>query len=297
MQKRKSYIDLHIHTLNSDGYYFPKEIIDLAQKNDTNFIAISDHDSINGLSEFKLNLKEGMIGVSGVEFSSFILINNKKIKLHILGYGFDVDNPKILTLLNEMKQKRITSHVNLLNTVKDKLLRLPEDSLSKIDMERYCWFDREFVKCLEKEKYPTDIIDYYKKYFKSNKFSYGSEYGLDVSRVIDAIKSANGYVVLAHPMAYKLDRDDVTEIIRKLTILGIDGIEVYQSDCKAEDSLYLMEVADRYNLLSSVGSDFHRDFNSDGRSIGIGINSNLCIEETSLTNKILELKKCFKGSK
>lgn len=297
MQKRKSYIDLHIHTLNSDGYYSPKEIIDLAQKNDTDFIAISDHDSINGLSEFKLNLKEGMIGVSGVEFSSFILINNKKIKLHILGYGFDVDNPKILTLLNEMKQKRITSHVDLLNTVKDKLLRLPEDSLSKIDMERYCWFDREFVKCLEKEEYPTDIIDYYKKYFKSNKFSYGSEYDLDVSRVIDAIKSANGYVVLAHPMAYKLDRDDVTEIIRKLTNLGIDGIEVYQSDCKAEDSLYLMEVADRYNLLSSVGSDFHRDFNSDGRSIGIGINSNLCIEETSLTNKILELKKCFKGSK
>lgn len=297
MQKRKSYIDLHIHTLNSDGHYSPKEIIDLAQQNDTDFIAISDHDSINGLSEFKLNLKEGMIGVSGVEFSSFILINNKKIKLHILGYGFDVDNPKILTLLNEMKQKRITSHIDLLNTVKDKLLRLPEDSLSKIDMERYCWFDREFVKCLEKEGYPTDIIDYYKKYFKSNKFSYGSEYDLDVSRVIDAIKSANGYVVLAHPMAYKLDRDDVTEIIRELTNLGIDGIEVYQSDCKAEDSLYLMQVADRYNLLSSVGSDFHIDFNSDSRSIGIGINSNLCIEETSLTNKILELKKCFKGSK
>lgn len=297
MQKSKKYIDLHIHTLNSDGYYSPKEIIDLAQKNDTNFIAISDHDSINGLSEFKSNLKEGMIGVFGVEFSSFILINNKKIKLHILGYGFDVDNPKILTLLNEMKQKRITSHVNLLNMVKDELLRLPEDSLSKIDMQRYCWFDREFVKCLEKEEYPIDIIDYYKKYFKSNKFSYGPEYDLDVSRVIDAIKSANGYVVLAHPMAYKLDRDDITEIIKKLTNFGIDGIEVYQSDCKVEDSLYLMEVADKYNLLKSVGSDFHRDFNSDGRSIGVGINDNLCIEETSLTNKIMELKKCFKGSK
>lgn len=297
MQKGHNYIDLHIHTLNSDGYYSPKEVIDVAQKNDTNFIAISDHDSINGVSEFKLNLREGMFGISGVEFSSFILINNKKIKLHILGYGFDVDNPKILTLLNEMKEKRIAAHVNLLNMVKDNLLKLPEDSLSKIDMERYCWFDREFVKCLEKEKYPFEIIEYYKKYFKNNKFSYGPEYDLEASRVIDAIKSANGYVVLAHPMAYKLNREEVTEIIKKLTFLGIDGIEVYQSDCKFEDSLYLMEVADRYNLLKSVGSDFHRDFNSDGRSIGIGINGNLCIEETSLTSKILELKKYFKGSK
>lgn len=198
MLKRKSYIDLHIHTLNSDDYYSSKEIIDLAQKNETNFIAITDHDSINGLSEFKLNLKEGMTGVSGVEFSSFILINNKKIKLHILGYGFDANNPKILALLNEMKEKRVASHLNLLNMVKDKLLKLPEDSLSKIDMERYCWFDREFVKCLEKEEYPIDIIDYYKNYFKSNKFSYGTEYDLDAKRVIDAIKSANGYVVLAH---------------------------------------------------------------------------------------------------
>ena len=120
---------------------------------------------------------------------------------------------------------------------------------------------------------------------------------MEVQRVIDAIHSADGFVVLAHPMAYKLTRDEVTNIISKLSDLGIDGIEVYQSDCSVGDSLYLMQLADKFNLLQSVGSDFHRDFNSDGRMIGKGIDNNLCIEETSLTNKLLSLKKDFRRNK
>ena len=116
-------------------------------------------------------------------------------------------------------------------------------------------------------------------------------------RVIDAIHSADGFVVLAHPMAYKLTSDEVTNIISKLSDLGIDGVEVYQSDCSVGDSLYLMQLADKFNLLQSVGSDFHRNFNSDGRMIGKGIDNNLCIEETSLTNKLLSLKKDFRRNK
>ena len=79
MQKMSGYIDLHIHTTNSDGHFSPKEIVNLAYDNNTSFISISDHDSINGIEELKENLKDGMIGINGVEFSSYILINNKKL--------------------------------------------------------------------------------------------------------------------------------------------------------------------------------------------------------------------------
>lgn len=293
----KSYIDLHIHTFNSDGYFSPTEIVDLSKTNNTNFIAISDHDTINGLNEFHKNLQSGMIGVDGVEFSSYIQLEDKKIKLHILGYGFEKNNTELLKLLNEQKEKRLKSHQMLLDFFKKQLTKLPEKSISQIDMERYCWFDREIIKCMEQEKYSQDIIEYYKEYFKNNKFSYGKEYDLEASRVINGIKSANGLVVLAHPMAYKLTKEEITKIIKQLAKLGIDGIEVYQSDCSYEDSLYLNAIAKKYNLLCSVGSDFHRIINTDGRLIGRGINDNLCIEETSLTNKILERKMYFKGGK
>lgn len=297
MQKKDNYIDLHIHTLNSDGQFSPQKIVDLAYDNDTNFISVTDHDSINGINQFKENLKIGMLGVNGVEFSSYIVVDNKKIKLHILGYCFDENNEKLQYLLNEMRAKRIKSHLKLLNNVKEELLSLPEKSLSMIDIEKYCWFDREFIKCLENENYSPDIIEYYRKFFKQNRFSYGADYDLDVKRVIDGIKSANGFVVLAHPMAYKLNREEVEKIIINLVNLGIDGIETYQSDCSFDDSLYLSELAHKYNLLESVGSDFHRVINSDGRIIGKGINENLCIKETTLTDKILENKKYFIGRK
>lgn len=293
MQKSNKYIDLHIHSINSDGFFSPSELISMADNNDTKLISISDHDSINGLKEFQSSLKKDMIGFSGVEFSSYILKNGKKIKLHILGYGFDENNIEMKKLLQEMKEKRIKAHLDLLNMVKEQLLNLPEKSLSKIDMERYCWFDREFIKCLEQENYPFEQIDYYKHFFKINRFSYGNDYEIDAKRVIDSIHSANGFAILAHPMDYKLSREDITNIILKLVEYGIDGIEVYQSDCNFEDSVYLNNLADKCNLLKSVGSDFHRDFNSDGRIIGKGINNNLCIEETTLTNKLLSLKKYY----
>lgn len=292
-----SYIDLHIHTFNSDGHYSPKEVIRVAKQNNTNFIAISDHDTIKGLDEFKSNLESGMIGVNGVEFSSYIVHDNKKVRLHILGYCFDKNNLKLLSLLSEMKEKRVSSHLHLLKMLREEIPNFPENNISKLDMEKYCWFDREIIKCLEGANYSIDTIEYYKEYFRYNKFSYGSDYDLKVKRVIDAIKSANGFVVLAHPMVYKINRDDITKIIIKLTTMGLDGIEIYQSDCSYEDSIYLKSLADKCNLLTSVGSDFHRSINSDGRIIGKGINQNLCVEETSLTNKILEKKKHFYGGR
>lgn len=107
MQKSNKYIDLHIHSINSDGFFSPSELISMADNNDTKLISISDHDSINGLKEFQSNLKEDMIGFSGVEFSSYILKNGKRIKLHILGYGFEENNIEMKKLLQEMKEKKL----------------------------------------------------------------------------------------------------------------------------------------------------------------------------------------------
>lgn len=293
----KKYIDLHIHTNDSDGFYTPTEIVNMAIKNNTNFISISDHDSIDGIESFKKSLNKNMIGVNGIEFSSFIIIDNEKIKLHILGYGFDEKNIEFLNLVNEMKAKRRNAHIDLLKFFRQRLIILSENSMESLNFDRYCWFDREFIKCMEKDNFSEELINYYKDYFKCNKFSYGNEYELDCRKVISAIKNADGYVVLAHPMSYKLNREKISRIISKLACYGIDGIEIYQSDCSIEDSLYLEQLAKKYCLLTSVGSDFHRNINSDGRMVGRGINNNLCITETSLTNKILEKKKYYKGAK
>lgn len=296
MEGPMKYIDLHIHTNKSDGFLEPKEVIALAKSTQTKVIAISDHDSIDGLLELKSNLYCGMIGINAVEFSSYIINNGTKIRIHVLGYGFDSKSRELLNLLKEMNEKRINAHIDLLKFLRMKIRELPEERISKLNMDRYCWFDREIIKCMELENYSPETIEKWKKYFKLNKFSYGEYYDLDVKRVISAIKNANGFAVLAHPMVYKLSRMELENIVSDLVLLGLDGIEIYQSDCSVSDSLYLKNLADKNNLLCSVGSDFHRSINSDGRLIGRGINDNLCVEQISLVDKVLEKKKYFVGN-
>lgn len=292
-------IDLHVHSNNSDGTFSPKQLINFASDNNVGIFAITDHDSISGLNEFKNNISENMLGINGIEFSSYIYDANQIIKIHILGYCFDENNLLFQSLVNEMKNKRINAHLKLLKELKSKIGMLPEDEIRKLDITRYCWFDREVIKCLETAGFKPELLDEIRNYYKINRFSYGIDYELDVRRVIDAIHLAGGYAVFAHPMAYRFstDRDMVKRIIDKLSVMGIDGIEIYQSDCTQKDTLWLKDITNSNNLLYSVGSDFHRTINSDGRQIGLGINNNLCITQTSLTNEIIKSKKYFRKVK
>lgn len=288
------YIDMHVHSDYSDGSFNVEEIVDIAKKNKTKILAIADHDCISSLVDLKKYLDNEMIGVKGVEFSSYINVYGKKYKLHILGYCFDEENIKFKSIISEMLEKRRKSHYDLLKLVKDKITNFPEENLYLVNTDKYCWFDRVLLKYLEDNNISKENLEYLQKYFKTNRFSYGNDYDLDVKTVIDAIHSAGGYVIFAHPMAYGYDNETVSIIINKLTELGIDGLESYQSDCTIENTIWLNSIASENNLLSSVGSDFHRTERSDGRMISLGIDNNLCIEETSLTNKILERKQFIK---
>lgn len=293
------FIDLHVHSNNSDGTFSPKQLVLMANKNNVGILSITDHDSISGLPEFQCTIPYGILGVKGIEFSSFIMVNNEKIKLHILGYGFDENNYLFQLLVKEMIEKRVDRHLKLIKDLREKIKKLPEEEIEKLNIYKYCWFDREVINCLEQAKYPKEIIDELRMYYKINRFSYGNDYDLDVKRVIEAIHAAGGYVVFAHPMAYKFsnDKDMVLKIINQLIYMGIDGIEIYQSDCSPENVLWLNKIVKGNNLLASVGSDFHRIIHSDDRQIGLGINNNLCRNETSLTNEIIKSRKYFKKVK
>ena len=293
MDTKREYIDMHIHSNKSDGDFSAKEIVELSLKNDTTMISITDHDTINAIDELNDSLPDNMIGVNGVEFSSYITVDNQRYKIHLLGYGFDPKNKSFYRIIDEMCQKRVIAHNNLIKEVNETITTIPEESIAKLDIERYSWFDREIIKQLKEDKFDRNTIDEIKKYFIQRRFNYDKNYYLESKRVIDTIHEAGGYAVFAHPMAYGLDNEIINKIIIKLTDLGIDGIEVFQSDCSREDSNKLMKISNELGLLYSVGSDFHK-FSQDGRLIGKGINDSLCITETSLSNKLIKEKKIFR---
>lgn len=297
MKQLDGYIDLHIHSKYSDGHFGIKDLIEKAADNNTCFVAISDHDSIKSLKELQNELLENMYSTSSVEFSTYLLINQKKIKLHLLGYGFDPNNIELNQLLNELKNRRLYFHNKFINQLQMQFNNLPFDEIKKMDIEKYCWFDRELLACISSSTSDSNMLKKYYEYFKSHKLRYGMEYPIDIEKAINVINKSGGISVLAHPMAYGLPYEDIQNIIKKLVFMGLQGIEVYQSDCCQSDSIRLLNEVNKYNLLYSVGSDFHRIINSDGRKIGRGIDDNLCISSTSVTDYLLEKKLVFKRRK
>ena len=95
-------------------------------------------------------------------------------------------------------------------------------------------------------------------------------------------------------MAYRLKEDKVLLLLKKLKEYGIDGVEVYQSDCSIKDTQFLLNYSIKNELLTSSGSDFHKVVSSDNRMISYGINHNLCVEQTSLTDEIIDNEEYFK---
>ena len=101
------FIDLHVHSNNSDGTFTPKQLLELADKNNVGMLSITDHDSISGLAGFKCNIPYGMLGVKGIEFSSFIIDNNEKIKIHILGGSIMNANNKNYSIRPLTEEERV----------------------------------------------------------------------------------------------------------------------------------------------------------------------------------------------
>lgn len=291
------YVDLHAHSIYSDGHFTPMQLSDMAQKNSVGIFAISDHDTINHLIDYKNTLFDNMYGTNATEISSKIMFNGKPLKLHILAYGFDENNKEFLQVLNELKYKRMSAHIMLIETLKEQFANFPLEKVVNLDLERYCWFDRDIISCVRQSITDKDVVQLYIDYFKSHKFKYGKEYPIEAKEVIEAINSSGGISVLAHPFEYGLMPNEIKEVIKELVGYGLQGIEVYNSDCSKENSKLLMNEVNKYNLLYSAGTDYHRAINSNGKEIGIGLNHNLCIEETSVSNKLLTMRKLYTGSR
>lgn len=291
------YIDLHTHSFYSDGNYTPMRLVNMAEQNKVGIFAISDHDTMAHLTDYKDALFDNMYGTNATETSSRIIFNGDILRLHILAYGYDESNKDYTQVINELRYKRLHAHIKTIEALKQKFSDLPLESIINLNLERYCWFDRDVIACIKKETNDPEIVRKYIDYFHSNKFRYGKEYPLPAKQVIEAINSDGGISVLAHPFDYGLSFDEIKMVIKELTDYGLQGIEVYRADCSRDKSQLLMNEVNKYNLLYSVGTDYHRIIKSEGKEIGTGINNNLCISETSVSNKLLSMRKLYTGNR
>jgi len=261
--------DLHVHSSYSDGNMSVNEIKEYAKKKGLDIVAITDHDNLASMTDIAL-VSNDLLMLVGVELSTYY--NNENI--HILGYFYDnkVINNEVVDYLYELKNKRDDRIYKII----DKLKEFYNINIDYKDVSKFAdgALGRVHVAKAISEKYGCTIDEAFDKYIGNNQKAYVKTNNFNTKDAIDFLHRNSAIAVVAHPGHIK--KNDVEEIVK----LGVDGIEVYYPEHNKEDISKYLDIAEKYNLLVTGGSDFH----------GIGIRRDLSAATISGDNldKFLE---------
>ena len=251
-------IDLHIHSNASDGTYPPHKLIEMADRLGLGAIAITDHDTVEGSRQvLTSSIPDHIQFLTGVEISTQAPAGIKiDGSLHILGYGIDLDNTALenaLTKLKDARSKRIPQIVAQLQsrgidiTLEQVLAEVGTGTPGRPHV----------ASALIKNGSAATVDEAFDKHLAKGRPGYVDKYRIDCTRGLELIQGAGGVAVLAHP--YLLEDDHLMNLLDILVPLGLKGIEAYYSHHGPDDVARYLELALKYNLLVTGGSDFHGD--------------------------------------
>lgn len=249
------YADLHTHTTSSDGTEPPAHNVRLAAEAGLSAIAITDHDTVSGVPEALAAAERyGVEVVPGVEISTV----SGGQDIHVLGYWVDIGDERFLARLKELRETRDRRNEMLLERLS--ALGLPlsmEDVLAETEALRKRRDDTvgrpHIAAAMVRKGYVSNVQVAFERYLAKGGAAYVNPPRIEPETAIAWIREAGGAPVLAHPGLY----DDEELVVRLASGGGLAGIEARHADHDAEAELRYRELAKRYGLLVTAGSDFH----------------------------------------
>lgn len=248
--------DLHIHTEHSDGTATIDDIIDIINLENPTIIALTDHDSVAGIRE--INQKKSKITsdtkiINGVEITCTYYYNNKALSVHILGYGFDLENEQLNKLL---EKNRIVRSSNLKKAIdnyyEEGHIKSNYDEIKSMNPNIDGLHMPHIYKSLHTDELTYEKVEAFKSNLKFERMEYAS-----VDEAISSIKEAGGIVILAHPKRTCKGSEDIfNELISK----EFDGIEVFYPNHEPKDILKLLRIIKKNDLIMTGGTDWHGDY-------------------------------------
>ncbi len=281
-------IDLHTHTNFSDGELSPNALVRLAVKKNIGVLAITDHDTLEGVKN--LNRRDNVIVDSGIKVINGIELSAKVPhgRMHILGYGIDLENEVLNRKMKELKDNSINSVLSLMEQIKRdyhivfgyediKEMINANHNLNRVDLAKLC----------VKYGYAAGVQDAFHKYLIPAYEKIGNvRRGLSYQECINLIHASYGVCVLAHPKSLELDEKEFLVLLKHMIASGLDGIEVYHSSHSKEEMAFYKRVAKEYNLLVSGGSDYHGASVKPDIELATGKQNNLNIKKLSILKRI-----------
>ena len=254
-------VDYHLHTNYSDGRLSPQEMVQKYHDLGYDVIAITDHDGIDGYKEAKIagdSLKIKVI--PGVEIST----KHNKIRMHLLGYNFDVENKKLIAELKRFRGYREERNKKLFKALKEMGYKIGPKDVEGLSKGGYIGKPQIAEKLLEKG-YIKSFNEAFDDIFERPEIKKLKRKSMDTIDAIELINQAGGMAVLAHPGKIKKigerNSEEYWENFEKLLVelkkAGLKGLECYYKDHSEEEVYKFTELAAKYHLHMTTGSDDH----------------------------------------
>lgn len=256
-------IDLHVHSSCSDGTFTPKELVSLALEKGLKAMALTDHDTTDGVSEAVSAAQgTGLELIPGIELSTEY---NKK-DIHVLGLGIDHENHSFQEHLTRFRHSRDIRNEKLIHKLREHSIAITLEEMT--DRFPGCvWTRAHFARFLYERGYVKEMWDAFDKYLGDQAPCFVPREKVTPCQAVRLIHEGGGLAILAHPLLYHLSRDMLETLVSELSDCGLDGIEALYSANRFSDESAMRQLAGRYGLAVSGGSDFHGD---NKPSIGLG---------------------------
>lgn len=260
------YVDLHLHTTASDGVMRPSEIVRYAKAKGLQAIAITDHDTIEGLEE---GLSEGeRIGfevIPGVEISA----KHSPGSMHLLGYFLDIQHPLLNERLNYLQKARAERNPKIVEKLNQLGMELTYEEVQEASGGGQVGRPH-FAHVLLEKGYVRSFQEAFDRFLKKGALAYVEKFRFAASEALHFINEAKGVAVLAHPNTLgKNGYSELESLLLQLIKEGLKGIEVYYPEHSLLEVARYKTIAERYGLLTTGGTDYH-GIEGDGFEIGVG---------------------------
>ena len=242
-------IDLHTHSTTSDGKLRPSEVVRLAQRLGLTALALTDHDTTDGVIEAqRVGAKLGVEVIAGIEINS----EGEHGDAHILGYFVDPSELELREHLEAIRDARVGRAKGMLKKLAELGMPLEWKRVMAMAGDAVSIARPHVARAMVEAGYVATAQEAFDKYISNDGPAYVNRLRLTMREAIGLIHGAGGVAVMAHPALSKL-----VHLIPQLTEAGLDGVEVYYPDHTPEQQVELLEIAARYNLVVTGGSDFH----------------------------------------
>lgn len=266
-------VDLHVHSNKSDGTFTPSELVTMAIEKNLTALALTDHDTTDGLEELA-NAAAGkpLAVVPGIELST----EYEGKDIHIVGLFIDPTQSDFRAHLKAFVESRDDRNRKMCANLQEAGIPISYEALQEANPGSVITRAHYGTWLLE-HGVVSSVADAFSKYLGDHTPYFVPREKVTPQQAVSLIQKAGGLAILAHPILYRMSRERLDILVRRLKEVGLTGIEAIYATYNSREENQIRQLAIKYDLLLSGGSDFH-GFAKPRLELGTGY-GHLCVPD------------------